>query len=354
MVPKIKVIGRGTAPADDLTAKRMKSGLKNPRVSILRIGELAYDLLKPDSQGKVLAAFSKVAYLYLDNTQDELTWLVSENAPMHRRGIQLGRRLPGLTADTPFYVEHQQILVGSNLVLDFSQSLKWEKPRPHPGELASLDVVQERLVAVLPILENLPSPAGLGIFIPQITNLSQGHTRFHPTPSLKLTSAQEFVWTTIKEIAKACHDHDLPRILNAAEELIGLGEGLTPSGDDFIGGLLFSLAIFQELFEPFHHFLPYELTQFLERSKPRTNIISYTLLKDHVAGHASETLHMLINALLTSQDLKNVSRLISEVIQLGHSTGWDMLAGILTSMLLMIDSITLHELGLHISTSNPS
>src|SRR5262249_60642951 len=43
-----------------------------------------------------------------------------------------------------------------------------------------------------------------------------------------------------RALALASHDEDTGAATRAAAELIGLGPGLTPSGDDFVGGVFFA------------------------------------------------------------------------------------------------------------------
>lgn len=41
------------------------------------------------------------------------------------------------------------------------------------------------------------------------------------------------------EIVHACRDRDWTWVIKVGQELVGLDSGLTPAGDDFLGGLLF-------------------------------------------------------------------------------------------------------------------
>lgn len=296
------------------------------------MGELAHNLLSQDTCGKVLAAFSNA--IYLINAQDDIFWLATERIPIHQRAIQLVGPLPRVDVDSSYTVIDQHLELDSNFILDFSQASIWGSSPPLPGDNMPISSLSERLGTFSSLFDNLPSPKGFGIFIQEILKLIQDQPSPHSFP--KLAVASEFAWPVIQEISKACIAHDFPRILESAGELIGLGEGLTPSGDDFIGGLLFCLTTLRHVCGPFHDDGISDFSFFLEKLKPRTNFISFTMLKDHAAGHASDALHKFVNILLSGQCLESTYPLVMELIQIGHSTGWDMLAGVLTGMLITI------------------
>jgi hypothetical protein len=297
------------------------------------MGELARHALAQGSHGRVLAAFSNA--IYLINTRDDLFWLATESIPMHQRAIHLAGSLPRVEAESPFSVIDQHLWLGSNFVLDFSQASIWRSPLPFPRDHLPMCDLSKRLGTLFSLMDDLPSPKGFGIFIPEILKCSQDPPSPHSFPGL--TTVSEYAWPVIQEISEACLAHDFPRVLETAADLIGLGEGLTPSGDDFVGGLLFYVMTLQHLYAPFHNIRTTDLPRFLERATSRTHVISFTMLKDHATGHSTETLHKFINALLTGQSLESTYLLGMELTQIGHSTGWDLLAGVLTGMLITID-----------------
>jgi hypothetical protein len=140
-------------------------------------------------------------------------------------------------------------------------------------------------------------------------------------------------WPAVEQIAGACLVPGFPGVLQAAELLLGLGEGLTPSGDDFLGGLFFAFYLLLHAF-PHHKSLQIpNLLDWIAARAQSTNLISFTLLKDNIAGHALEPLHRFGIALLTNQPLENVISAAAEVIRVGHTTGWSLLAGLVTGML---------------------
>jgi len=161
---------------------------------------------------------------------------------------------------------------------------------------------------------------------------NQPISRTYPRPE----GAPKYAQPIIREIAALCLAHDLRPMLEFAEELVGLGEGLTPSGDDFIGGLLFCLHSIQHNYGLLQVDEYPDIDPFLRKSESQTNLISFSLLKDHATGHGSESLHNLINDLLTGQPVEVISRSIMSLVQIGHSTGWDLLAGVLTGLLVTV------------------
>ncbi|OFW66933.1 MAG: hypothetical protein A2Z12_01195 [Actinobacteria bacterium RBG_16_68_21] len=116
---------------------------------------------------------------------------------------------------------------------------------------------------------------------------------------------------------------------------MGLGEGLTPSGDDYVGGVLFGLAMLQEAGTPLTWCSSEVLTSFIQASQARTNRISAALLGDHATGHAAETLHRFAVAFLMGLPGQAAYRAADDLIQMGHSTGWDLLTGAWTAMALV-------------------
>lgn len=97
-----------------------------------------------------------------------------------------------------------------------------------------------------------------------------------------------------------------------AETLIGLGPGLTPSGDDYFGGVLIALHALGRVSHA------QSLWRWLEpRLAARTSAISAAHLAAASAGQAHEALHEVLNG---SLDFKRLD-------EVGHTSGWDALAG---------------------------
>ncbi len=112
-----------------------------------------------------------------------------------------------------------------------------------------------------------------------------------------------------------------PAPLPEAEILIGLGPGLTPSGDDFVGGVLVALHAFgcSALAERLG-------AEVLSRAGRRTNIISVAHLACAAGGEGSAALHDVLVALLVP-GAPDLPRCLRSIDAIGHTSGWDALAG---------------------------
>ncbi len=104
-----------------------------------------------------------------------------------------------------------------------------------------------------------------------------------------------------------------------AEMLIGLGPGLTPSGDDFLGGLMLAL----------HHVhretQARGLWRWLEPRLSRTSPISAAHLAASAAGEGHEAMHEALGHLF--QGRPGWPTALDRLAAIGHCSGWDALAG---------------------------
>jgi hypothetical protein len=109
---------------------------------------------------------------------------------------------------------------------------------------------------------------------------------------------------------------------NEAAQLIGLGPGLTPSGDDYLGGVLIGLRWLGRGAQAD------SLWRWLApRLAERTSEISAAHLAAAAAGEAHEALHQVLEDLSAWQPpdlLPGLARLDA----VGHTSGWDALAGV--------------------------
>jgi hypothetical protein len=113
---------------------------------------------------------------------------------------------------------------------------------------------------------------------------------------------------------------------DAVAGLVGLGPGLTPSGDDFLAGSLLALRLAGRR----------AAARGLWRAiaacgVQATNAISFSHLRSAAKGRVGENLHLVFDAIITDDWTKTGTRL-GRLLDLGHSSPWDAIAGFATSV----------------------
>ncbi len=107
----------------------------------------------------------------------------------------------------------------------------------------------------------------------------------------------------------------------AVSALLGLGPGLTPSGDDFLGGMLIALHVCGK------KSVQKQLYTQVESLLDSTGPVSSAHLKAAALGEGSDSLHQVLNMLLEGNETQ-LELIIDVINQIGHTSGWDALAGI--------------------------
>ncbi|MCC7347281.1 MAG: DUF2877 domain-containing protein, partial [Variibacter sp.] len=114
--------------------------------------------------------------------------------------------------------------------------------------------------------------------------------------------------------------------------LLGLGPGLTPSGDDFLGGVMVALALAGRTGGR---------NALWRALAPRTGALTTAISAAHLAaaaqGQGSAALHALLNAVLAN-DAAALPPALAAVAAIGHTSGWDALAGALTVLRALADA----------------
>ena len=88
---------------------------------------------------------------------------------------------------------------------------------------------------------------------------------------------------------------DISAFESAALRVLGLGDGLTPSGDDFLGGIFFALAHAPRI--AWHDAMEGVKARILEQAKTATHVISAAWLADSMNGASYRVLHSMLDAL---------------------------------------------------------
>ena len=260
--------------------------------TISAIGTIAHAALtRTRGTARVLARLTGSTYLTADDT---LVWLGPDRATLHPRAILA----PAAAGE------------GESLHFAIEGLVPW-RPPPLALDRAGVATIFRAGRGLVGELDALGTPAGFGALL-------AGAPLAFPLVGARRAA---------EDLARACAHDDAAAATTAALELLGVGGGLTPSGDDFVGAALFARRLLADVGAADAAGWQRAVTTILAAAPARTHPLSAALLGDLADGQAHASLHDLMHGL--ARDAPAVARdAARRLVRLGHSSGWDMLAGL--------------------------
>jgi len=261
--------------------------------AIVQIGAKAHAALRRSGGSLApLSAFARSGYCLAG---DEIIWVGSPRHPMHPRAVQI--------AGPPFQRDR----------FDVAGCAPW---RPAPMRA---DVPASRLRANCDRLRaNIGEIGEPGGFAAMLTGREPDFPLDLATPHAH-------------EIAAGIMEDDPNRFVEAAMRLLGFGPGLTPSGDDFVGAVLFAKRLLTPE-EGMSRGWDEAARLLAAEAKRRSNAVSAALFADLTEGQSFAPLHSLAREIGAASGADAIVA-AREVIAIGHSSGWDMLAGLIVGII---------------------
>ncbi|MGE4291972.1 MAG: DUF2877 domain-containing protein [Desulfovibrio sp.] len=292
---------------------------------VIALGCQARKLLERYERWRVLACFERCAYLAANSGQ-RIVCLAHDslgNGPLNillatalpDRGFMALIPPPGSPAGEACRVRGFTLHVAGLPPLCLDGPPVWS-PAPFP------EYAHERLGRTLQrlaetVLPGLALPGVAGLLFPGL---------FPSTPTMidrELASRIEAARAAMDGWFCDGGNRRLALLVGTLKAMVGMGRGLTPSGDDFIGGVLLALHAMGE--GEAARVLYGRLVPALEDD---TNVISRALLACAAKGLAGEGIHDIL------AQLSRVSASIglSALNHMGHTSGWDTFLGIASAM----------------------
>lgn len=172
---------------------------------------------------------------------------------------------------------------------------------------------------------HLPKPACIDPVISSLIN------QFLLENSAELYSIEIQIYQKLDELyaalLQAIRAKDYEGIIKCTQASIGLGLGLTPSGDDRLVGLLLGLSLQADV-EPE---IIIAIQSAIAESEDRTNEISYAMLKHAREGRFNEWLLNLGECIVENNE-SALYAAMTRVFSIGSRSGGDMLKGLALSL----------------------
>lgn len=229
----------------------------------------------------------------------EIVWLGGPGSVLHPRAVVASGELPA---------RPEPVLV------DLTWARCWDPPLPAPGDTARYVAVCADVISALALERSAQGFARL---------LSSGSAPGVGLDEALLTRALP----AVEALAAACEADDAAAAIAPASQLLGLGPGLTPAGDDLVGGVLFARAVLGRAGAADAEAWTASGAAIVAAAGARTHPVSAALLADLASGRGHAPLLDLVAALADGRRdaaLHAARRLTT----IGHTSGWDILAGL--------------------------
>ena len=287
---------------------------------VVLVGEFAKEFLVSSVEAKVIGVFRRS--LYVENSSGRL-------ACIGERGIGPGplNALCEFSKDVDFTgvvsagssarIQNGSIYLGSKIRIDVSRPMEWA-PDPLPIGW-DLEFFLGNLSYLVHWIAEAGPRQGLAPLIEHIVSGEEISNK---------GAFQTISWKGISNF-RLWLSHSLNQEENLAapaiaHQLVGRGPGLTPAGDDFWCGVMIALRAMGCL-----DFLEMVTGDVLKQAEYRTNKISRAHMECAARGQGAQALHETISALGVADEAR-LSSALRTLDEIGHTSGWDSLAGVVS------------------------
>ncbi|MGI9420499.1 MAG: DUF2877 domain-containing protein [Geminicoccaceae bacterium] len=281
------------------------------------IGVLAKDALERSCVANVLARFERSFYLDVGGELITIGDQSLHDGPLTIKAAALTVDL-GIVLGQSWTLAPDQLRSADGLVIDLAQATVWRpgssENRVAPTRLrAGLDTLLE-ILTMTPLAED-------------------GLVRLALPDAIAITPVEKAAAPALSRLCTwlvHAFQRSPPADPDVIEGLVGLGPGLTPSGDDLLGGVLITC----------HHLgetaAVSRLGDAIDAAAAATHRISHAHLRAAVQGYGAAPLHQLLNALV-ADDRPAIAQALDAAAKIGHSSGLDAIAGMVLALSVWLE-----------------
>jgi hypothetical protein len=302
-------------------------------IAAVYIGSIARQILGEVDEASVMGVTSRGVFLRVESSRQWVVFLSYESwcGPLtinlddsgEGQSRELFRRLE---VGSPARISADRIAFPDvDVALQIGQAQVWEAPLPPQTTLLAVER-KARLADVVWLALEGRQDKGLGRLLPLLLGLKAGPgldsgDRSSAAPTVTDTGDNLQLLLRLQE---ALHEGCNPGIVGGLEALLGLGSGLTPSGDDLAMGLLLALS-------RWGHVLAggLDVTTLAARLLPpaylKTTMLSANLIECASLGQADERLLFALDGLVSG--IPEAAECAAALAEWGSSSGADALVG---------------------------
>ncbi len=277
------------------------------------IGRLAYESLTPDQDAFLIGVTSRGLFVRIGDSRVIFLSFETYRSPLTLTLTEDAAELRSLEHGAPVRITSGQLIFpDAGVAVTVHPNAVWQQPPPSSP--------------ARPVAEQLDN---LRFFATQVAfaKNGQGFSALLP-PLLGLPTAtapgDDSLLTTLPGLRQALKNADLPASAETVGKLLGMGSGLTPSGDDVVVGLLLALNRWRPALWPGGD-LERLNALVVEAAYRATTTLSANLIECAAQGESDERLVMTLDSVVTGHP--PAGECVPLLLGWGNSSGADALVG---------------------------
>ncbi len=261
--------------------------MHSKEITVTEMGTVAYTKLSQEREASVMGMTSRGLFLHLSSG-----WVVFLSPDVYRGPLTLNysagpEDFRSLRNGLPARVYPDHILFPEpGLLIHTGQASPWQAPHPPRGVLppgqrrSQLALVAQQLLAK-------QHASDFGVLIPVLLGdeeISKAHANS--------------VYPLVKRLQVSLKEGKVAAIAGSMEAILGLGAGLTPSGDDVVMGCLLALIRWCRVLSP-NLEIKALVQDVVQRAYRKTTTLSANLIECASQGQANERLILALDGILS-------------------------------------------------------
>ena len=302
---------------------RQTGTMSQQRLRASWIGDIAQRILKRRRAGFVFGIYGNALNLLFEH---DLICIVASHVELGPLNIVLSphvSRLSSLGLRIGDRIEARanelKFSEGFSISLDsadtYRSETKFARPVLGPNEIEANAEIARRIAL------QFGNMAGLGGLLDMFPNSME---KTQPPDGVNIFAAWAF--PHILEMEQALQTMQGTKLSGALQGLVGLGPGLTPSGDDTLAALALLVSLYSNNSE---RIVPQTslITTAISQASSRTTKLSREFLRLAALGRGNESTSRVCEAVLTG-DAESVRQSTKRVLEIGETSGTDTMLGV--------------------------
>jgi len=301
-------------------------------INAISVGSYALKILKDGAVGEVHSTFERAFNVLISGELVGIARRDVPNGPFNIiTDVEPNDSMQSLVdKGERIRVDGDLITFGKELTISLNGAEVW---RPKHGVKKPIDIELAKHNLSLVKVQGSWRKEGFGQLVLHVENMISG-AQFNDR---QLNQVSRSGLPNIKYLVSAVKSGDLELVRQSAKNLVGLGPGLSPSGDDLLAGFMVGLRWTVNSFNGDVNCVD-EINRTIAHVAEGTTMLGKQLLIRAAAGEVNEAVEGLLKAILAGQ-IEEVRTATEKVLAIGETSGVDSIVGILLGSLLGIESL---------------